>query len=220
MKRLLLASTLSLAAAAPSIAQERGLLDEPPVGKAANTFMVRARAIGVIPLNSSSSITAIGGRVETSNAAAPELDFSYFVTDNVALELIAATTKHDLYAAGSALGAGSVRVGSTWVLPPTLLLQYHFMPKERFSPYVGAGLNVSFFYGTTAAPGIASVSMGNNVGAALQAGFDYNIAGNWFLNADIKQIFVSTRASINGGAVVAKTALNPLVIGAGVGYRF
>ena len=116
--------------------------------------------------------------------------------------------------------SGSVRVGSTWVLSPTLLLQYHFMPKERFSPYVGAGLNVSFFYGTTAAPGIASVSMGNNVGAALQAGFDYNIAGNWFLNADIKQIFVSTRASINGGAVVAKTALNPLVIGAGVGYRF
>ena len=94
-----------------------------------------------------------------------------------------------MYAVNSALG-GRTKVGSTWVLPPTLLLQYHFMPKERFSPYVGAGLNVSFFYGTTAAPGIASVSMGNNVGAALQAGFDYNIAGNWFLNADIKQIFV------------------------------
>ena len=105
-------------------------------------------------------------------------------------------------------------------LPPTLLLQYHFFPKERFSPYVGVGLNVSFFYGTSAAAGINQVAMKNGVGAAIQAGFDYNFSGNWFANFDVKQIFVSTTASINGGAIHAKTALNPTVIGAGIGYRF
>jgi outer membrane protein len=26
-------------------------------------------------------------------------------------------------------------------LPPTLSLQYHFMPEKQFSPYVGAGVN-------------------------------------------------------------------------------
>jgi outer membrane protein len=172
-----------------------------------------------MPLNSSSSISVIGGKVETSNTPAPEVDFSYFVTDNVALELIAATTKHDLYAVNSALG-GRTKVGSTWVLPPTLLLQYHFMPKERFSPYVGAGLNLSFFYGTQAATGINQLAMKSNVGAAIQAGFDYNVSGHWFANFDVKQIFVNTTASVNGGAIQAKTALNPLVIGAGIGYRF
>ena len=221
MKTVLLAATFLAAVAGlgPALAQTT---EDPPVGKQAGTFMIRARAIGVIPLNSSSSISAIGGKVETSNAAAPELDFSYFLTDNVAVELIAATTKHTLYAKNSALAPnGSVNVGSTWVLPPTLLLQYHFMPKERFSPYIGAGLNVSFFYSSSPSGGaINQLAMKNNVGAAIQAGFDYNISGHWFLNFDVKQIFVNTTASINGGAVKAKTALNPFVVGAGIGYRF
>ncbi len=221
MKTALLAATVLAAVAglSPAVAQA---LDEPPVGKEAGTFMIRGRAIGVIPLNSSSSISVIGGKVETSNSAAPEVDFSYFFTDNIALELIAATTRHTLYAKNSALAPnGSVNVGSTWVLPPTLLLQYHFMPKERFSPYIGAGLNVSFFYSSSPSGGaINQLAMSNNVGAAIQAGFDYNFSGHWFANFDVKQIFVNTTASINGGAVKAKTALNPMVIGAGIGYRF
>ncbi len=229
MKHLLLATTLlgALVAAVPASAQSGAAVaaaapapvaDDAPVGKAANTWMIRGRVIGVIPLNSSSSIDVIGGKVGTSNAVAPEVDFSYFLTDNIALELIAATTKHNLYANNSVLG-GSVKVGSTWVLPPTLLLQYHFMPKERFSPYVGVGLNVSFFYSTSPASGINSLAMTSNVGAAVQAGFDYNFSGHWFANLDVKQIFVNTSASVNG-AIRAHTALNPLVVGAGIGYRF
>ena len=222
MKRLLLASSLltglAFAGIAPAMAQD----SDAPVGKAAGTFMIRGRVIGVIPQNSSSSISgAINtGSVSTSNSVAPEADFSYFITDNIALELIAATTKHDLYADNTPLG-NHYRVGSTWVLPPTLLLQYHFMPKERFSPYIGAGLNVSFFYSTSPANNaVTQLAMSNNVGAAVQAGFDYNISGHWFANVDVKQIFVNTTASINGGAIKARTALNPTVVGVGLGYRF
>jgi outer membrane protein len=219
MKKLLLATTLlaAMGMAAPVSAQTAPA--DAPVGKAAGSFLIRGRIIGVIPLDSSSSISVIGGKVNTTATAMPEVDFSYFLTDNIALELIAATSKHDLYAVNSALGS-KTKVGSTWVLPPTLLLQYHFFPKERFSPYVGVGLNVSFFYGTSAATGINQVAMTNGVGAAIQAGFDYNFSGRWFANFDVKQIFVNTRASINGGTIQAKTALNPTVIGAGIGYRF
>lgn len=222
MKKVLLAasllSALGVGGLAPAYAQDA----DAPVGKAAGTFMIRGRVIGVIPQNSSSSISgAINtGHVGTSNSVAPEVDLSYFLTDNIALELIAATTKHDLYALDSPLGS-RYHVGSTWVLPPTLLLQYHFMPHERFSPYVGAGLNVTFFYSTSPANNaVTQLAMSNNVGAAVQAGFDYNFSGHWFANFDVKQIFLSTTASINGGAIHAKTALNPTVIGAGFGYRF
>ncbi len=64
--------------------------------------------------------------------------------------------------------------------------------------------------------------MSNNVGAAVQAGLDYNISGHWFANLDVKQIFVNTNAHIDTvlGGVKAKTTLDPLVVGAGVGYRF
>jgi outer membrane protein len=67
---------------------------------------------------------------------------------------------------------------------------------------------------------VSSLSLDNSVGAAVQAGFDYNLIGHWFANFDVKQIFLNTTAHIDGGAIIAKTALNPLIVGAGIGYRF
>ena len=188
-------------------------------GKHAGSFMVRIRAIGVIPQNSSSSISGIGGNVHVTDTPAPEIDLSYFITDHIALEGIAASTRHSVSAKGTSLG--QVDVGSVYVLPPTLTLQYHFLPASRFSPYVGAGMTVAFFYDSQPSlPTVAKVGFSNNVGAAIQAGFDYNLSGRWFANFDVKQIFVNTTARINGGAIVAKTALNPTIVGVGIGYRF
>ncbi len=222
MKRDLFKIYVAWAAAFGAVVGAGGVAraDDAPVGKAAGTVMVRARAIGVMPEDNSTS-TSIGGHVATSNSAAPELDFSYFFTDNIAAELILATTRHHLDANGTAIG--NVNVGSTWVLPPTLTVQYHFMPHERFSPYVGVGLNATFFYSTSpSGPTVKSLALDNNVGAAIQAGFDYNFTGHWFANFDVKQIFLNTTAHLNTalGPVTAKTSLDPLVIGAGVGYRF
>lgn len=218
MRKLLLAAcamaALALAAPQPAAAQSP---PAPITGKKAGDFMVRGRVIGVIPLNSSSSST-IGGSVYASPSVAPEVDFSYFITDNIALELIAATTKHWIKLNNTV--AGTVKVGSTWVLPPTLTAQYHFMPKEKFSPYLGAGINYTLFYGSDAAAGLNNLVLGSNVGFALQAGFDYFLNDRMFLNADVKQIFLSTNAKVNGGAVRAKTDLNPMVVGVGVGWKF
>jgi outer membrane protein len=204
-----------------------------PVGKEAGTIMVRLRAIGVLPQTSTSSVSKIGGDINATNQAAPEVDFSYFFTDNIAAELIAATTRHEVNVTNSAL-AGVLHgrpldVGSIWVLPPTVTLQYHFFPKERFSPYLGAGLNVSFFYGSQPnSPLVRSWSLGTSIGPAIQAGFDYNFSSRWFLNFDVKQIFFQTSGNVHtnypdrahGTTVTAKTWLNPTVIGMGIGYRF
>ena len=148
MKRSLLASAMLGAMAFAGMASAQSPFDfsQPPVGKQAGTLMIRVRAIGVIPLDADSSVSVIGGHVSTSAQPAPELDISWFFTDNIAVELIAATTRHTLNATGTSLG--NVDVGSTWVLPPTLTLQYHFMPHEQLSPYVSVGLNASFSYST------------------------------------------------------------------------
>jgi len=248
-KTFLAATVLAALAAAPAMAQSGfsfagntepdatvpqrsiSLMDEAPVGKAGGTFMVRLRAIGVLPQTTSSSVSLIGGNINATNQAAPELDISYFFTDNIAVELIAATTRHNVNVTGAHLGSvplGKVDVGSIWVLPPTVTLQYHFMPKERFSPYIGAGMNLSFFYASHPnEPLIRSWALSTNIGGAIQAGFDYNIAGNWFLNVDVKQIFLKTQGPVHtniggpsGTYVQAKTWLNPTVVGMGIGYRF
>ena len=106
MKRTLLAACMVCAIASGRAALAQGTfdLDAPPVGKAANTLMIRVRALGVIPLDTSSSISVVGGQVNATAQAAPEVDFSYFLTDNIAFELIAATTRHDVSASDTVLG--------------------------------------------------------------------------------------------------------------------
>lgn len=144
MKFLPLAAGMLATVIAVAPADAQTAADDAPVGKQAGTFLLRGRAIGVLPLDSSSSISGIGGHVSTTDQAAPEVDLSYFLTDNIAFELIAATTRHEV--AGQATALGKVDVGSVWALPPTITAQYHFMPHSAFSPYVGVGLNAMFFY--------------------------------------------------------------------------
>ncbi|NIZ00545.1 OmpW/AlkL family protein [Thalassospira lucentensis] len=185
--------------------------------KQAGDFLIRGRAIGVVP-NEDSSTNDIGtGEAKVDNDYVPELDFSYFVTDNIAFELIAATTKHDVKWQNPDVDLGSVNL-----LPPTLTLQYHFMPDQRFSPYVGAGINYTMFYNEKS--GAAnSIKYDDGFGYAFQAGFDYAISGPWSLNFDVKKVFLDTDVTADlGGASPAKVDvdLDPWIFGVGVGYRF
>lgn len=182
--------------------------------KQAGDIVIRARGIAMVPDEDTYDDTLNTGEGRLNNDVVPEVDFSYFLTDNLALELIAATTQHDLTWQNPDLDVGSVRL-----LPPTLTLQYHFMPENRWSPYVGAGVNYTFFYDTK--PGqFNSVKYDDGFGYAFQAGFDYAISGPWSVNLDVKKIFLDTDVSINNGANTSKAHLDPWVFGVGVGYRF
>ena len=110
-------------------------------------------------------------------------------------------------------------LGSVWLLPPTLTVQYHFAPTARFSPYVGAGLNYTFFYNEKKGA-VNSISYDDNIGYALQAGIDYAIAGAWSFNIDVKKLWLSTDVKVNGGALKADVDINPWIFGVGLGYRF
>lgn len=188
-------------------------------GKSAGDILVRARVIGVLPDGKNTVTTAAGAdaglRTDVDNAYVPEVDFSYFLTENIALELIAATTKHDV----KGKGAPDVDLGHVWLLPPTLTLQYHFLPKAQFSPYVGAGLNYTFFYGTSNGA-VNSVKYENGLGYALQAGVDVALGGPWSLNLDVKRLWLSTDVKVNGGALKSTVDLDPWIVGVGIGYRF
>ena len=127
------AAVAAVAAATPAYADQGDVL-------------VRTRAIVVAPTEDSSGVEPAfpNDEVSVTNSFAPEIDFTYFVTDHIGLELIAATTKHDVKGKG---GLEPIdELVDTWVLPPTLTLQYHFSPKAKVRPYVGVGLNYTHFY--------------------------------------------------------------------------
>lgn len=187
-------------------------------GKSAGDWLIRARAIAMVP-DESSTVTVIGGETSINDAIMPELDFSYFFTDSLAAELILATTNHDVTAVGTSLG--EVDLGDVWVLPPTLTLQYHFAPKSMVSPYVGAGINLTLFYAEDAPGGtVTDINYSSSVGPALQAGVDVQINNDWMLNFDVKKVWLNSDVDINGGAIMAEVDLDPWVFGVGFGTKF
>ncbi len=220
--------SIAAAAAALFIAGPAFAADLPakPIYKAApieawNPWMIRVRALGVVTRDSGSVTQVADANLKTTDTVVPELDISYFFTKNIAAELILGTTKHSVAISAGALNG--TPVGSAWLLPPTLTLQYHFTDFGAFKPYVGAGVNYTIFYSQSAAGGvITSSSLKNTFGFALQAGFDYMIDRHWGINFDVKKIFL--RANWDGatGAVPlnGKVNLDPWLIGTGVTYKF
>jgi outer membrane protein len=171
-------------------------------------WLARARIIDIDPDARSSALN-----IDVNSKIAPELDFSYFVTNNIALELILATRKHDV-------SAGGVNVGSVKHLPPTLTVQYHFLPDQRFRPYVGAGLNYTRFYDVNLAGGALTVDK-SSWGPAVQVGMDIEITKRVFVNLDVKKIWMDTDVkSVATGATVANLKIDPWVFGIGIGIKF
>jgi outer membrane protein len=181
----------------------------------AGTVLVRLRAVEVLPDFGSKVNLGQAYHVTGTDTVIPELDITYFLDPHWSLELIAGTTKHSLYL------NNSVYIGSAWILPPTLTVQYHF-DLGPVQPYVGAGINYSLFYDKRGAAGLGKLKMTDQWGGALQAGFDVPLSedGKYFLNMDVKKIFVSTHASFTGSAAAADVDVNPWLIGAGIGIRF
>lgn len=201
-------------AQAPSVPQAGASVTEAP-----SPWQVRLRALGVVTADSGYVNAAAGSDLSYSNTVTPELDISYFFTDNIAAELILGTTYSNIEGQGTIGGLGNI--GKVWLLPPTLTLQYHFTNFGAFKPYVGAGVNYTIFYNQHVASADA-LKVKNTFGTALQVGFDYMVDQHWGVNFDVKKLFLKPDfdVTVDGTKLTGKAELDPWLIGAGVTYRF
>lgn len=205
-------AALLAALASPALAQGESAPLSP--------WQIRVRATAILP-DEDASISPVAGSVDVDDVIVPELDIMYFFTDHIATELVLATSKHDVGA--TLVGVGDVDLGEVRLLPPTLLLQYHFRPNKTFRPYAGAGLNYTMFLNEEAPGGaVTDIDYDDSVGYALQAGFDYGLNKHWMLNFDAKRLWLNTDVSITSGLgpLSADVDLNPWLISTGIGYRF
>lgn len=173
---------------------------------AGDDWMLRVRAIDVAPNASSNPVAGVNANDQWS----PEVDLTYFFTKNIAIEAIAATTRHSVT-------LNSADLGKVSVLPPTVTLQYHFNPEGRVQPYVGAGINYTRFYNVQLASGLDVDK--NSWGGALQVGTDIAIDKNSYINLDVKKIYIQTDVK-NNGTYLTTLKLDPVVWGVGYGFRF
>ena len=230
MKKTLLAIAVA-AALVPSLAMAE-----------AGDIVVRVRATHIAPDESSSLGATTNANIAGSLAntlygsptaelrvdsnSIPEIDFSYYITKNIAAELILAVgTRHDVTITPGT-GTQGKNLGSVNLLPPTLTAQWHFNPDQTFDPYIGAGLS----YVRAMDNGLQGENNGlpirvsrNSFGPAIQAGFDYNLENKWLVNFDIKKIWFDTKVEANVGGTWTKIDqldVDPWVVSVGFGKKF
>lgn len=200
------AALAALLAATPALAQSKG------------DFTVGIGVHNVAPKSNNADLGG-GARIEVGDSVRPTITGEYFIADNLGIELIAALPfQHDIDIAGP---AGKVNGGSTKHLPPTLSLQYHFgAPDSKIKPFVGAGVNYTWFFGqdTTGPLAGSKLSLDNSWGAALHAGIDFKV-GNGAIRIDARKIDIDTDAKLNG-AKLGTVNIDPMVYGAAYVMKF
>ncbi len=148
--------------------------------------------------------------------------FAYFLNSNWAIEAIVATPfTHDV-----ALEGGNV--AEITHLPPIISALYYFDTSSSFQPYVGVGINYTFFWdekfnSAGQASGFSNLSLDSSVGLAVQVGIDYYFNEAWFVNASLRYADISTDVTFdvaNGAKGSATIDVDPTVYSLMVGYKF
>lgn len=191
-----------------AVAAAAALASLTPAAQAAEPWLVRVRAVHLDPANKDD---IDGAELSIDSKTIPEVDISYFFTPNLAAELVLTyPQEHDVSLDGT-------KIGTLKHLPPTLSLQYHFLPEASVRPYVGAGINYTHFSSIELPPGldIDHSSWGFSIGA----GVDVPIAKNMVLNFDVKKVQIRTDVKA-GGATLGEFKVDPLLVGVGIGWRF
>lgn len=223
-------SLLALAIAAPSVQAHQ-----------AGDIIVRAGAITVQTKENTSGVKGdrgtlntlgdIGGKASISNDTQLGLNFAYMLTDHWGVELLAATPfSHDVSISGTAVpGDADGKLGSFKHLPPTLSAVYYPLDsKSAFQPYVGAGINYTWFFDESVssdakARGFDGMKIKNSWGWAAQVGADYMLTDKLMLNAQIRYIDIDTTAYASHstlGRAKVDVDVEPLVYMVGLGYKF
>ena len=230
----------TLRSAIAALAMAFGLAQSAAAGDYNGNFMVRVLGAGVITQDELSSLRSVSGApvsdlkaagfdAEVSNEFIPAATLTYFVTKNLSLELFCCFAKHSIdLKAPAAFAALAGTVAETWIFPPAVTLAYHFDGLGPLKPYVGVGAQyIHFFNEKTGSNtlGATGVDIDDAFGVTVQAGIDIAVGGGWYLNADVKKTWLDTSATwrnsaVTGGDIVAKVDLDPLIVSAGLGYRF
>ena len=188
-------------------------------------WIVRGGYTNINPTSNNGEIVNLGDK---SNLTAT---FAYLVTDNVGVEVLAGLPfKHEIF--DKALGTG-LKIGTGTHLPPTVTLQYYFNNNSNIRPYLGLGLNYTFFFKeeTTGPLSGASLDIGSSTDLAFQFGVDWKLSESLILNLDVRKFNIESTATVTNiensslkdtlpPTVSFVVPIDPLTIGLSLAWEF
>ena len=189
--KTLLASAVAVSAM-PALAYEAG------------DIIVKAGIVNVNP-KEDSGIDGLTVKDDTQLG----LTLTYMVAPQVGVEVLAATPfKHGIELNGD-------RVATTKHLPPTVSAQYYLMdPASKLQPYVGLGVNHTFFFDEDGAVN----HLGKSWGLSYSAGLNYDLGNNLLANAAVWKMDIDSEADTALGELDVE--IDPLVFMVGAGMKF
>ncbi len=222
---------LTVAAAAALVAPAMASADVAP-GQPKGDWIFR---VGVSQLNPTSSPglkNPLGNGVDLTADSDVSLTgtIAYMLTDHIGAELLLAYPfSHGIDAKFP--GGTKQRIGHADILPPTLNVQWYFLPNHKINPYVGVGVNWAIFTSSDlkknalGLPDNAKLETSDSFGADGQIGADIQLYDHWFMNLDVRYIGVTTDVDIRNVNAAGDTLrlgnmdINPMLYTAAVGYR-
>ena len=174
-------------------------------------FLLRFGASNGVPKSDNHEL------VSAEAAASFTFTLSYMFTTNLSVELLGAYPfEHDI-----TLVDGGAKVGQTKHMSPTVTVHYHFLPENRFKPYVGLGVNyTTFFDETTCGPfeGL-DLKLGDSWGLAYELGADFMLNDTWLLNFSYRYIDLETHARLEHQSI-GTVVVDPSLYSVNLGLRF
>lgn len=147
------------------------------------------------------------------------ISLGYMVTPHIGVELLGATPfKHTAEIEGGGLdGTEVVEVSH---LPPTVSAQYYPMDgASKLQPYVGLGVNYTFFFDEKDSAGLGIKGLKPSFGLSYSAGVDYLVTDKVLVNASIWKIDIDS--DIKGSAADGATVeIDPTAFMVSCGYKF
>ncbi|HEX7802408.1 MAG TPA: OmpW family outer membrane protein [Pseudoxanthomonas sp.] len=154
--------------------------------------------------------------LDIDGGSAPTLSASWYVNDNIAVELWGAADKFNHRVRGP-----EGKIGTVEQQPLALSGQYHFRDADAvMRPFVGLGYYESNFSNEDISAGGPHVGLDTTKGAIATAGMDFNINSRWFARTDVRYMKGDADVNVAGEGTGDQLKMNPWTIGVGLGARF
>ena len=186
----------------------------------AGDMVLRAGLAGVLPDSSYDKDDLDGAGVDVDDGYSLGITFTWMATDNLGVGVLGAWPfEHDIEGDGTLSGAGDV--AETKHLPPTVTLQWHFPTGSNFHPYIGAGVNYTYFFDedTSGVLNGVDLELDDSWGLAAEAGVDFDLGNNLVLSGQLWYLDIETEAKLAGVGTL-DVDVDPWVFMVGIGKKF
>jgi outer membrane protein W len=199
-----------------------------PVAAQTGEWRFDLRLTAIDPSASTEPIFDTGTSL-VSDGVKPTLSFEgqYMFRDAWAVAVSLVPAPFDLDGQGGTLDGQTL--ASMWIAPLTLTVRYEFQTLGDLQPYIGAGVNLGFFFASSTEPaleafGVERLSANAALGFAAEIGVSYALSPRTFACLDLTYLDLATDLDLenNNKDNLDRVRIegSPWQLGLGMGWRF